>query len=153
MGQESPNFPLIRLSPAAQYGLGAAAHLALQSGSALSGMERIARRRGLPASYLAKIMRRLAEKKIVSSRRGRGGGHTLARPANRITLAEIVRAVETLAPAPRRCLLELRDCSFGTPCVLHDDVVSTEDRLWKVLEKTTLSSYARRLGDGGVEVR
>jgi Rrf2 family protein len=49
---------------------------------------------GLPAPFLAKVLERLAETGILRSRRGRGGGFVLGRPAEEITLADVVLALE-----------------------------------------------------------
>lgn len=143
MGQNTPNIPLLKISPAARYALSAATHLALQPRGERAQLDLIAVRHGLPPSFLAKILRQLAIRRIVTSQRGRGGGHVLARPSGEITLGEIVAAVEPTRRRSRRCLLELRSCGEGAPCVLHDLAVASEKKLWKALRQTTLASYAR----------
>lgn len=145
MGQASPDFALLRLSPVARYALSAASHLALQTEGSVSGVEGIAGGRRLPRSYLSKILRQLARRGLVTSRRGRTGGHRLARPASDISLAEILRAVEIPHIGHRRCLLELRGCGQGSPCVIHHLAVIAENRIWTALERTTLAAYARGL--------
>ena len=54
----------------------------------------ISERQGIPARYLEQIFARLRRGGIVRSKRGPGGGYTLARPAQRITLREVIEAVE-----------------------------------------------------------
>ena len=54
----------------------------------------ISERQGIPARYLEQIFQRLRRAQIVASKRGPGGGYTLARPAAEITLREVVEAVE-----------------------------------------------------------
>ena len=54
----------------------------------------IAERTGLPQPYLEQILLALKGAGLVRSKRGVGGGYVLARPAERITLAEIVAAVD-----------------------------------------------------------
>ena len=49
---------------------------------------------GLPATSTAKLLQQLAAANLVSSREGRSGGYRLAREADRITLLEIVLAVD-----------------------------------------------------------
>lgn len=146
MGQNSPNIALLRISPAARYALSAASRLALQPPGERARLDRIAVGDGLPPSFLAKILRALAKRRIVVSRRGRGGGHLLARPSGEITLGEIVAAVEAPRRKSRRCLLKLRSCAAGVPCVLHDPAAASEKKLWKVLSRTTLASYVRHQG-------
>src|SRR4051794_2252565 len=62
----------------------------------------------LPSPYLAKALQQLAGAGIVSAVPGRRGGYRLARPAEQITLLDIVNAVDGDAPA-FRCT-EIRRC-------------------------------------------
>jgi Rrf2 family protein len=62
---------------------------------------RLAEFHGVAPSYLAKHLQALALAGIVDSVAGRKGGYRLARPANEITLLQIVRAVEGPEPAFR----------------------------------------------------
>jgi len=54
----------------------------------------ISERQGVPARYLEQIFGRLRRREIVASKRGPGGGYTLARAAATITLREVLEAVE-----------------------------------------------------------
>jgi len=54
----------------------------------------VSERQGIPARYLEQIFRRLRQADLVVSKRGPGGGYTLARPASQITLRDVVEAVE-----------------------------------------------------------
>ncbi len=54
----------------------------------------IARRRGIPEPYLTQLLAQLRKSGLVMSRRGRSGGHVLARPPADITLADIIVALE-----------------------------------------------------------
>ena len=54
----------------------------------------ISDRQAIPARYLEQIFRRLRQGDVLVSKRGPGGGYTLARPPSEITLREVVEAVE-----------------------------------------------------------
>ena len=54
----------------------------------------VSERQAIPARYLEQIFGRLRRNDIVTSTRGPGGGYTLARTANSITLREVLEAVE-----------------------------------------------------------
>jgi Rrf2 family protein len=54
----------------------------------------IGERQGIPPRYLEQIFQRLRRARIVLSKRGPGGGYTLARPPAEITLRDVVEAVE-----------------------------------------------------------
>lgn len=54
----------------------------------------IATRQDIPEPYLNQLMTQLRKAGLVHSRRGPGGGHSLARPAGEITLSDLVAALE-----------------------------------------------------------
>ena len=54
----------------------------------------ISERQAIPGRYLEQIFRRLRRADLVTSKRGPGGGYTLARPAREISLRDVVEAVE-----------------------------------------------------------
>ncbi len=83
----------MKISRSAGYGLVAAGYIALHSedGPVLSNA--VSKEYDIPLEYLLKIMQQLVRANILRSKRGPRGGFTLARPANTITLLEIVEAV------------------------------------------------------------
>jgi Rrf2 family protein len=58
------------------------------------GVAEIAGAAGVPAPFLSKVLGRLADRGLLRSRRGRGGGFVLGRPASEITLADIALALD-----------------------------------------------------------
>ncbi len=54
----------------------------------------IAERQGIPEPYLNQLLALLRKADLIASRRGPGGGHMLARPADEITLGDLVAALE-----------------------------------------------------------
>ena len=54
----------------------------------------ISERQGIPARYLEQIFQRLRRARLVQSKRGPGGGYTLARRPAEITLRDVVEAIE-----------------------------------------------------------
>lgn len=90
----------MRLSRASTYAISALAHIAAQGGEPVQG-RCIAATCRLPLEYLLKILQRLTHAGILKSERGRSGGFHLSRPADEITLREIVEAMEgPLQPYP-----------------------------------------------------
>lgn len=86
------------LSTASNYALQAMVCLAGHPGEPLTS-NRISELVGIRSEYLAKVLGTLTRAGLVRSRRGRGGGFSLARPPEQVTLLEIVRAIEVLAPS------------------------------------------------------
>jgi Rrf2 family protein len=58
------------------------------------GVTEIADAAGVPAPFLSKVLGRLVDRGLLRSRRGRGGGFVLGRPASEITLADIALALD-----------------------------------------------------------
>jgi Rrf2 family iron-sulfur cluster assembly transcriptional regulator len=68
--------------------------LALRDDRSPTSVRDLAERTGLPQPYLEQILLSLKGAGLVRSKRGVGGGYVLARPAEAVTLAEIVAAVD-----------------------------------------------------------
>jgi Rrf2 family cysteine metabolism transcriptional repressor len=132
-------------STKAEYGVRVMAHLARAASEAggrdgADGSEApislgsIADAEGLPLAYLEHLVQRLRRADLVESRRGAHGGYTLARPAETITMAEVVRALEGEI-APIECITA--DPERGLVCVregeLGDDPCPTK-LLWTRLQ-------------------
>jgi len=84
----------MKLSRACGYALLALAYLARHGGNGPVTVDGIAAAEGLSESFLRKSLESLAGAGVLRSERGRGGGFRLARPARRITLLEVVEAVD-----------------------------------------------------------
>jgi Rrf2 family protein len=84
----------MKLSTKGEYGLLAAIDLALHSGGGPVQSFQIAERQKIPKQYLDQLLLMLKKAGLIESSRGRQGGYQLARPANEISLFEIVTALE-----------------------------------------------------------
>jgi len=83
----------MRVSAKADYAVRAAAELAAAEEGPIKG-ERLAEAQDIPLQFLEHILLELKHHGIVRARRGAKGGYWLAKPADEVTVAEIVRAVE-----------------------------------------------------------
>jgi Rrf2 family protein len=83
----------MRISAKVDYAVRAAIELAAAGGEPIKG-EVIADAQGIPLKFLENILGELKHTGIVASRRGAQGGYWLAKPADDVSLADIVRAVE-----------------------------------------------------------
>src|SRR6187399_181295 len=84
----------MRMSEGVEWAAHCAVILAALPDGAVLPAARLAEYHDLPGPYLAKSLQALAGAGIVQSTAGRTGGYRLARPAERITLLEIVTAIE-----------------------------------------------------------
>jgi Rrf2 family protein len=84
----------VRISAKADYAVRAAVELAAGAGEKPIKAERVATAQDIPLNFLENILGELRHAGIVRSQRGADGGFRLAKPADRITIADIIRAVE-----------------------------------------------------------
>ena len=103
-------------SQTVEYALRAVVHLASEAPGGRT-TDQIAKVTRVPRAYLSKVLQSLAHGGIVNSQRGLGGGMTLARAPDELTILEVVNAVEPI----RR----IRSCPLGLAahgvqlCPLH----------------------------------
>ncbi|MBN1123886.1 MAG: Rrf2 family transcriptional regulator [Sedimentisphaerales bacterium] len=84
----------MKISRSAGYGLMAIGHIAQSQTDGLVLASRISKDYQIPLEYLLKILQSLVRANILRSKRGPHGGFCLARPAEEITILEILEAVD-----------------------------------------------------------
>jgi Rrf2 family protein len=84
----------MRISTKGEYGLLAVVDLALNAGASAVQAVEIADRQSIPKQYLDQLLLLLRKAGLVESSRGRQGGYKLARPADSITLLDVIVALE-----------------------------------------------------------
>lgn len=134
------------LSKSAEYAVRAVHFLAFVPGEDPVPTARLAERVGAPENYLSKLLHRLQKEGVVTSRRGRGGGFTLARPRERVTLAEVVEPFDDVLE--RRCLLGRSKCRDRSPCAAHEQWREVAARVRDFFRNTTLESVGPPVGEG-----
>ena len=77
-----------------EYGLRCVLQLARQQGEAAASAEDIAHKEGMSGAYVQKILLKLCNAGIVRSVRGSHGGYRVARPAEQISMGEVIRALD-----------------------------------------------------------
>jgi len=128
------------ISQSAEYALRAVVWLVSHPEATLSTPE-IARRTMVPAGYLSKMLQALARAGLVVSTPGRTGGFVLSRPANRISVLDVINAVGQL-PRIERCPLGM-EAHGQHLCPLHkrlDDVAAHAER---VFGETTMADLLK----------
>ena len=84
----------MRISAKVDYAVRAAVELAAATDEKPIKAERIATAQDIPLNFLENILGELRHAGIVRSHRGADGGFRLARPADQVTVADVIRAVE-----------------------------------------------------------
>jgi Rrf2 family protein len=131
----------MRVSAKADYALRACIQLAAAEGEGHVKGERVAQAQEVPLKFLENILGDLRQAGLVRSQRGAEGGYWLARPADEITLAEIIRAVE----GPLANVRGVRPDAItyqGAAEPLKDVWIAVRASLRSVLEAVTLADVA-----------
>ena len=122
-------------SQTVEYALRAAVHLASKSPEPQTTAE-IAAATKVPTAYLSKVLQGLREMKIVHLQRGIGGGVSLTREPGKLTILDIVNAVEPIQRI-KTCPLELK--SHGKRlCALHSRMDASLKSMESAFAATTL---------------
>jgi Rrf2 family protein len=129
----------MKLTARCEYAMLALVHLGRQEAERIVTVDEIARTQSIPIKFLEQIMLELKRGKLVRSSKGRRGGYQLAKSADKITLAEIVRLFDgALAPTE-----SVSKHFYGpTPIEKENNLVDLfrriRDCVAKILETTTL---------------
>jgi Rrf2 family protein len=130
----------MHISAKVDYGMRALLELA-EAKDPVTG-ESLAQVQGLPPKFLSAILNDLRRVGLVLSQRGLDGGYRLARPADQITVAEVMRALD--GPLAEVRGLRPEDASYqGAAARLQDVWVATRASLRSVLEAVTLEDIVK----------
>jgi Rrf2 family protein len=130
----------VRTTAKADYAVRASVELAAANG--LVTAEQIAQAQEIPLNFLENILRDLRRAGLVESRRGQAGGYVLARPADTISIADVIRAVEGPLANVRGQAPETLAYP-GAAEKLRDVWVALRANIRAVLEGVTLADVAR----------
>ncbi|MDQ3978907.1 MAG: Rrf2 family transcriptional regulator [Actinomycetota bacterium] len=130
----------MRVSAKVDYAVRALAELASAGGSPMKG-DAIARAQHIPVNFLENILSDLRRAGIVNSQRGTTGGYWLVVPAESITIADVIRAVEgALADVRGEPPEEI--VYTGSAAALQEVWIATRAALRSVLEVVTIADVA-----------
>ncbi len=127
------------MSKTCEYGIRSVLHIAtVQKAEEYVPVRAVAEHLNISYHFLAKIVQTLAQEGILISYRGPNGGVALARSADRITLREIVTAIDG-EELFFECLLGLPGCGEQRPCPLHQWWAAVRTELSQVFAGTTVA--------------
>jgi Rrf2 family protein len=146
----------VKLSTAEEYGLRLLLQLARQGDEASLTIAEMSQREGISSPNVAKIMRILRRAGLVASTRGKAGGYTLARPADRIPVGEALGALGgRLFDAQfcdRHSGLE-RSCLNDGDCSIRPVLRHVQAAVDQALSELTLKSLLRNEREMSAAIR
>jgi Rrf2 family protein len=125
----------------ADYAVRAVVELADSAKDAPRKVDEVAQAQSIPVSFLENILTQLRSSGIVRSQRGPEGGYWLARPAEEVNLAQVIRAVEGPLVGVRGQRPEEVEY-VGSAESLQQVWIALRSNLRKVLENVTVADVA-----------
>ena len=132
----------MKLTTKGRYAVTAMLDLALRYDKGAVTLADIAKRQGISLSYLEQLFAKLRRSGLVDSVRGPGGGYTLAMDPNKISVAEIVVAINENIDATR-CGGE-KNCHGDETCLTHQLWEDLSTRIHEFLSGITLGDLVTR---------
>ncbi len=135
------------ISKTSRYAIWVLALLAGESRGSFFHARGLARRLGIPAPYLAKVLFHLSRNGLVESVRGRTGGYRLKEGATRIPLKSVL---ETFEPETmgHLCIVGNPECP-GRRCSKHGNWNDLQRSFVELMERTTIADIALSAGSPG----
>ncbi len=132
------------LSARAKYGLKAMIHLASEPEMVGIQGANIADKQNIPKKFLDNILLDLKNNGLVQSKKGKGGGYRLARPAGKISVGQIIRILDgplaALACASQTAYRPCADCPDEAACEVRRLMLQVRDATSEILDNTMLIS-------------
>jgi Rrf2 family protein len=112
-------------------------------------IEQLSQNEAIPKKFLEQILLSLKGTGLVTSKKGKGGGYSLAKPPEEITMGSVIRLAEgPLAPLPCASETQFRKCeecpdieTCGTRMVMRE----VRDSMAEILDHTTLAMVCRKV--------
>ena len=128
---------MLRFTKRADYGLMAIHYIAVHDGLGTISARRIAEEFGIPPELLAKVLQRLAKRRLIVSQNGPKGGYALARQPNEITVGEVIRALE--GPISIVSCMDHGGCPQEPRCNLKRPVQKLQAAISQLLDTMSLA--------------
>lgn len=141
----------MRLTTKGRFAVTAMIDLALREANGPVTLAAISQRQQISLSYLEQLFGKLRRHALVESTRGPGGGYSLGREAESITVADIISSVDepmdaTQCGGKENCLGE------GQRCMTHDLWTSLNAKMVEFLESVTLQQLVDKQLANGIEL-
>lgn len=128
----------MRLTTKGRFAVTAMIDLALNDGDGPVTLAEISRRQKISLSYLEQLFGKLRRQSLVNSTRGPGGGYTLARKAEEVSVADIILAVDEAVDATQCGGME--NCHDDHKCLTHDLWSNLNDHIFGYLRNVSLAA-------------
>ncbi|MCX7896531.1 MAG: Fe-S cluster assembly transcriptional regulator IscR [Rhodocyclaceae bacterium] len=135
----------MRLTTKGRFAVTAMIDVALRQHAGPVTLAGIAERQKISLSYLEQLFGKLRRNKLVASTRGPGGGYTVAKALEEVSVADIIRAVDE--PLDATNCGGRGNCQEERPCMTHNLWMTLNQRMYEYLNSVTLADLVREQQD------
>ncbi len=132
---------MLRLSKKADYALLALRHMAAHQARPAHSARELAEAYDIPAELLAKVLQQLVRARLLLSHQGIHGGYGLGRPAEGISVADVIQAVDGPLTVTA-CSDTDHSCDQYAKCNIRDPLWRIKDRIVSALAATSVAELA-----------
>ncbi|HSY38801.1 MAG TPA: Rrf2 family transcriptional regulator [Polyangia bacterium] len=140
---------MTNLSRKARYALRALYALSAEEARGPVLIADLAEREKIPHKFLETILLELKNAGVLKSKKGKGGGYSLARPPEQITMGQVIRIIDgPLAPIPcasERAFVRCEECVDETTCGTRQVMKQVRDAIAAILDGTTLADVQTQI--------
>ncbi|HXF77049.1 MAG TPA: Rrf2 family transcriptional regulator [Methylomirabilota bacterium] len=129
---------LMQVPRRVDYGLRAVIYLSQQDPDKCCSIAEIAKHQGVPRKFLEKIIQDLIRGGLIKSRRGSCGGYALAKPAEAISMYDVIEALEGPITV-NACLDHAVGCDQIPRCAMIGVWTEVQRSVMEVLRRTTIA--------------
>jgi Rrf2 family protein len=109
----------------------------------------LAEREKIPHKFLEAILLELKNAGVLKSKKGKGGGYSLARSPDQITMGQVIRVIDgPLAPIPcasERAFVRCEECVDEATCGTREVMKKVRDAIAAILDSTTLADVQTQM--------
>lgn len=134
----------MQFTKAEEYGLFGVVHLAKHHRGAVVSLAEISKAQGIPEKFLSKIFQMLTRAGILKSHRGVRGGFSLAKLPNKVSIADVLNAIQGDTD-PVKCIADGKQCSKRGDCAVRDLILEGRRHMFAYYEKQTVEDLTVRV--------
>lgn len=136
------------LSKKCKYAIHALVYLAERYQQGPVHIQEIAEKQHIPKKFLEAILLELRNAKVLSSKKGKGGGYYLYKKPEDVNLIEIIRlmdgAIAMLPCVSLNYYEACEECRDEKTCGIRDSFIGVRDQTLKILKESTLAKIVKR---------
>jgi Rrf2 family protein len=132
----------MRLNKTTEYAIRVLLHLVQHDESPCS-TNTLHKHLDIPYKYLGRLMKNLTDAGFLNSTRGKAGGYRLVKGMDKISLRQVIEALEGVDDF-QHCILGLPECSDSDPCVMHERWGKERQRIEKMFTNVSLKELATK---------